>query len=154
MAVLRIRPLPAQTVPVYHALVSFLTYWFYPNPGNADYGNPKVQLLLALCVLLMAGAVGIRFWRNRQPNPITKKLSRSWAVASLWFGIVALVLTVSRVEQIQFFAMRFLWALWVIALVAYIILQVRVFRARHYQVLPRETVVDPRDPYLPGKKRR
>lgn len=134
--------------------MSFLTYWFYPNPGNADYGNPKVLLLLALCVLMIAGSFGLSAWRNRQANPVTKKLSRSWAMAALWFGVVGLVLAVSRVEQIQFIAMRFLWVLWAGFLIAYVVLQVRIFRARHYQVLPRETVVDPRDAYLPGKKRR
>lgn len=134
--------------------MDFLRYWFYPNPGNTDYGNWKVQVLMVLCALLVIGSFGIRAWRNRQQNSVTKRLSRSWPSAALWFGLTGLILVVSRVELIQFLAMRFFWVVWIGLLIAYLILQVRLFRARHYQVLPRESVTDPRDPYLPGPRRR
>lgn len=130
-----------------------LSYWFYPNPGNTYYSSPKVVLLLVVCVGLIIAAYLLRRWRSSSENPVTKKLTRTWASAAFWFGITGLVLVVSRVEGIQFFAMRFLWFLWGLALFAFAVFQWQMFRKRHYQVLPRVTVEDEREKYLPGKKK-
>lgn len=134
-------------------MTSFLTYLFYPNPGHLTYTS--VQIVIAFCVsgALIVLSFLIRFWRSRLTNAVTKKLSRSWSSASLWFGIVGLVLVVSRVEKIQFIAMRFLWVIWAILLLLAVVLQYRIFRMRHYEVMPRAGKVDPRDHYLPGKKK-
>lgn len=134
--------------------MEFLSYLFWPNPGNADYSNPKVIALLILCALLVLGSFIVRRWRAGIVNPMTKKLSRSWSGAMAWFGIAGLIMVVSRVEDIQFLAMRFLWVLWGLIALAYVLIQLRLFRARHYEVLPKETVIDPRDKYLPGKRRK
>ena len=66
---------------------------------------------------------------------MTKRLSNSWSTALLSFGVTGIVLTVARVEGIQFVAMRFLWALWAAALALYLVYQIRNFRHRHYTVL-------------------
>jgi len=134
--------------------MALLRYLFWPNPGNASYSSPKVTLLLLFCVLLIAGTFAIAAWRRKQSNPMTKKLSKSWPAASFWFGIAALLMIISRVEEIQFLAMRFLWVIWIAGVAFYIYVQIRQFRTRHYAVLPRERVLDPRDRYLPGKKKR
>jgi hypothetical protein len=95
-------------------------------------------------------SVGIRVWRGRLQNAVTKKLSRTWAAISLWFGITGVVMVVARVESIQFLAMRFLWGVWGVLLLLLVALQWRVFRMRHYQVMPRATAKDdPRAKYLP-----
>lgn len=133
--------------------MNVLTYLFYPNPGHAAYGDAAVIAALALCVGLVVLSFAIQYWRGRIQNAVTKKLSRTWSSISFWFGVVGLVLAVSRVEKIQFIAMRFLWALWALLLILIVILQWRIFRMRHYEVLPRVGKVDPRDLYLPGKKR-
>jgi hypothetical protein len=135
-------------------MLSLLRYFFYPNPGAASYTTPTQLGLLLLCAALVAASFGIGFWRKGVQNPVTKKLSRSWSSVSFWMGIVGAVLVVARVEQIQFVAMRFLWVLWVAVGLIYVYLQLRLFRAKHYEVLPRERVDDPRNRYLPGKKRR
>ncbi len=128
----------------------FLTYVFYPNPGDATYGSPSMIALFLLCGGLIALSFGIKYWRGTLRNAVTKKLSRSWPSISFWFGLVGLVLAVSRVERIQFVAMRFLWALWLLALLFAVFVQWRLFRARHYEVLPRkEAAVDPRKKYIP-----
>lgn len=134
-------------------LISALSFLFWPNPANADYGSPKVVALMILCGLLIVGAFALSFWRKRMKNPVTKKLSRSWGVAAFWFGLSGLILIVSRVEQIQFVSMRFLWVIWIAIAAFYVYIQVRLFRARHYEVLPREASVDPRSKYLPRKKK-
>lgn len=72
----------------------------------------------------------------------------------LWFGLISLVLIVSRVESIQFFAMRILWVFWGAALIFYGVFQARRFRQRHYEVLPSIVESDPRAQYLPRKKKR
>ena len=128
---------------------ALLLYIFYPNPGHLTYGSTQIIALLVLCVGLIALSFGIQYWRTRLQNAITKKLSRTWSSGSFWFGVVGLVLTVSRVEKIQFVAMRFLWIVWLGALLLIIYLQYRLFRMRHYEVLPRFKPEDPRKKYLP-----
>lgn len=134
-------------------MMPFLTYLFYPNPGQLTYSSPSVIALLIVCAGLVVLSFAIKYWRGRVQNAVTKKLSRAWSSISFWFGLVGLLLTVSRVEKIQFIAMRFMWVLWVLFLVLLVILQWRIFRARHYEVMPRVGKTDPRDQYLPGKKR-
>jgi hypothetical protein len=130
-----------------------LRYFFYPNPGNVTYGSPSMIALLALSVGLIVLSFVLRSWRAKLTNPITKKLSRSWSSVSFWFGVTGVVLVVSRVEQIQFFAMRFFWFLWLVSALVYIWFQWRQFRARHYRVLPTMTVDDPRERYLPKRRK-
>lgn len=134
-------------------MMPILTYIFYPNPGRVTYGSPEMLALLGLCAGLVVLSFVIKFWRSRLQNASTKKLSRSWSSLCLWFGVVGLVLVVARVEKIQFVAMRFLWVIWVGALLFALYVQFRIFRMKHYEVLPRVGKTDPRDQYLPGKKR-
>ena len=128
-----------------------LSYWFYPNPGGTGYGNPKVLVLIALCLLLFLASFVVSAWRKSRTNPVTRKLSRSWSRALRWFGGIGLILVIARAEGIQFFSMRILWAVWVLVCVAFIGLQMWLFRRKHYEVVPREKVDDPREKYLPAK---
>jgi ABC-type Fe3+-siderophore transport system permease subunit len=130
-----------------------LSYLFWPRPPQVGYDNPKIQLALAVATLLVVGAIAIRLWRKKLKNAQTKKLSRSWSASGAWFGCIAFLLAVSRAEDISYLSMRFLWIVWLFVLLLYVVLQVRLFRSRHYETLPRETVVDPREKYLPKKKR-
>lgn len=134
--------------------MSILTYIFYPNPGNSSYTSPTMGALLVLCLLMLVASFLIRLWRSKLQNPVTKKLSRSWASVLFWFGLVGVILVVSRVEGIQFVAMRLWWGVWFLGILAFAFLQMRLFRAKHYEVLPNMRVDDPRDRYLPGRKRR
>lgn len=133
---------------------NFFLYIFHPNPGGAAYVSPTMGTLLLLSLGLVVASFFIRMWRSKLRNAVTKKLSRLWSDAALWFGIIGVILVVSRVEGIQYFAMRFWWGVWVVALLAVVVLQLRLFRTRHYEVLPTAKIVDPREKYLPGKKKR
>jgi hypothetical protein len=86
---------------------------------------------------------------------MTKVLSRSWSTASLWYGIVGLILVVSRVEQIQFVSMRVLWVAWAFFLMLYVLFQFWQFQRRHYSV-ERGGGVAPTDydRYLPRAKKK
>jgi len=130
-----------------------LTYLFYPNPGNAHITSPKAFILLLLCAALVFASFGIRRWRSGVTNAVTRKLSRSWSMAAFWFGITGLFLVLARVEEVSYVSMRFWWAIWFAALCLYLTLQVRIFRARHYEVLPAERSEDPRAKYLPARKK-
>ena len=135
-------------------MMSFLTFLFSPNPGHLAYGSAQAVTLLCVSAGLILASFLIRYWRVRLVNAVTKKLSRSWSSTAFWFGCIGLVLIVSRIEKIQFLAMRFFWVLWVVLLILVIVIQGRVFRMRHYAVLPR--VSRPDDPsakYLPGKRK-
>ena len=132
-----------------------LTYLFHPNPGNAGYESPKSLALLALCILLVFASVGLRLWRRNLKNPVTRKLSRSWPSAAMWFGVLGILFVVSRVETVGYLSMRFLWVLWIVAFIMYLWIQWKLFRMRHYTLAQKEPLPqDPRDTYLPKKKRR
>ncbi len=131
----------------------FLIYLFWPNPANAYYDSPKAMALLVVCGLLILASFGMSFWRKRMHDGILRKLSRSWSVAAFWFGLTGLVMVIARAEQIQFVSMRFLWVLWLLVAALYLAFQIRLFRARYYQVLPTVTKEDPMGKYLPGKKK-
>lgn len=133
----------------------FLTFIFWPNPGNAHYTSPKALILLVACIALVLSSFILPYWRNRLDNPQFKKLSRSWAAASGWFGWTGLVLVIARVEEIQYVAMRFLWVLWGAALLAYLFVQYKGYRAKYYEVLPSAAPTsDARSRYLPKRKKR
>ena len=146
-------PLTLLTPTQYPLPMSILSYLFWPNPGTSSYGNTKVMMILVFCVLLILAAVAVKMWRGKQPDQMLRRLSRSWSSALLWFGVVGLVLTVARVEGIQYIAMRFWWVIWALAAAFFLYIQVRTFRMRYYQVLPTHVAHDPRDKYLPRKKR-
>jgi hypothetical protein len=130
----------------------FLIYWVWPNPGGWHYDDRKITVALVLCGALIVLSFIIRFWRSRLKNTVTRNLSSSWSRATFWFGVVAIILIVSRVEEIQFMAMRLTWALWFGALFLYLLFQFFQFRRRHYTLLERVQVVDERDKYLPHNK--
>ena len=134
-------------------MYQFLSYLFWPNPANAYYDSPKALTLLIVCGLLILLSFVISFWRKRIHNGVTRKLTRSWPSAAFWFGLTGLVMVIARAEQIQFVSMRFLWVIWLAIAVLYIALQLRLWRTRHYEVLPTVTKEDPMGKYLPGKKR-
>ncbi len=129
-----------------------LAYWFYPNLGTAPYSNPKVLTALLVSVGLIVASIIFMSLRKRLSNSVTKKLTASWPTAGILFGLIGLILAVSRAEGIQFFSMRVLWLIWVICFAIFVILQIISFKRRHYTVLKREKVKDERDRYLPKKK--
>ena len=131
----------------------WLSYLFWPNPGNAGYDSPKAMALIIACVLLVILSFIFSWWRRSNASAAVRKISKSWSTAMLWFGLIGLVLIIARVEQIQFLAMRFMWLLWGISLVLYLMVQMRVYRLRYYEVLPTKKVVDPRSKYLPKRKK-
>lgn len=133
---------------------TFLTYLFYPNPGNADYTSPKALAAIIICIVLMLAALGLSYWRKNMASGPMRKISKSWASAAFWFGLTGAILVVSRIEEIQFISMRFIWVLWTAALVWYIVWQFRNYRLRYYEVLPSTPIIDPRSKYLPKKKKR
>lgn len=129
--------------------MSFLSYLFWPNPGNALYGSPKALALLVLCGACVLISFGVRMWRRKCADPMVRKLTRSWASALLWFGASGLILVIARVEYIQFLAMRFWWLVWLVCLLLYFVFQYRIVRQRYYRVIPQDRTEDPREKYLP-----
>lgn len=138
-----------------NSLSDFFVYLFWPNPGNADYSNPKALTLMILCLVCIAASFAVRHWRKKQHNAPTKKLSRTWPSALFWFGLVGAFLVVCRVEEISFISMRIWWLVWAIIAIIYVFVQVKMFRMRHYQVLPQQKAPEEqRDKYLPKKKKK
>lgn len=130
-----------------------LTYWFYPNPGNASYDNPKVLLIFGVCAVLFLASFAISSWRKRQGG-VTRNLSRSWAPVCRWLAIIGAFLVLCRVEEIQFMSMRFLWLLWALTLIAFVLFQIWWFKKKNYTVVAKERTTDPREAYLPQEARK
>jgi hypothetical protein len=135
-------------------MTNLFSYLFEVNPGGATYAKPSMLILLGISGACILASIILRFWRRRLENPGTKRLSRSWAGTAFWFGVAGLLLVLARVEEIQFLAMRFLWIVWALAAVLYVFFQVRQFRVRHFQILPSAVRDDPREKYLPQRKKR
>ncbi|MBI3336522.1 hypothetical protein HYZ98_03075 [Candidatus Peregrinibacteria bacterium] len=134
--------------------MDIFVYLFWPNPGNAFYSSPKVIAILTFCAILVVGSFVIRWWRHHEHIARRRLLSRSWPMASLWFGLSGLVLIVARVEQIQFVAMRLWWVIWGVAIVLYMWFQVKNWHLKYYEVLPQERQRNPMEKYLPRRKPR
>ncbi len=132
----------------------FLTYLFWPNPGNASYTAPKAVVLLLLCIAAVVMSFVLPRLRARWQNVQLKKVSGTWSAALGWFGWSGLVLVICRVEEIQYLGMRFLWVIWGLALLAYVLIQVRSYRNRYYEVIPNRPTVDARAAYLPKRKKK
>ena len=133
--------------------MSIVTYLLWPNPEAVPYDNPKVMALLALCAAFIVLSFVVRRWRLRLQNTVTRRLSKSWPGALIWFGAVGLVLAVARVEQISYISMRLWWGVWLLALLFMVFVQWKRWRTMHYEVLPKEKVNDPREKYLPKRKK-
>ncbi|MFA7681450.1 MAG: hypothetical protein WCX61_00290 [Candidatus Peribacteraceae bacterium] len=131
-----------------------MTYLLWPNPGMVPYDNSKVVALFCCCGAMVVAAFILRVWRRRTTNTQLRKLSRSWSGALIWFGVIGLVLLISRTEQISYLSMRIWWVVWAVILVVYIAFQLRQFQTRYYKKLPGEHYADPRQEYLPRKKKR
>ena len=63
-----------------------------------------------------------------------------------------MALLVARAEDIQFLSMRVFWALWVLGVLGFASFQIWRFRVKHYTIVPKTYVEDPRDKYLPKPK--
>ncbi len=129
------------------------SYLFWPNPANAYYTDPNMVLMLGLGLALVVASFILRAWRGGLADHRLKKLSASWQSAAMWFGGTLIFLVICRVETIQFLAMRALVFLWAIALVAYILWQLKRFKSQYFQIVPRDRIDDARDKYLPKKRR-
>lgn len=126
-----------------------LIYWFYPNPGAVGYANTTVLALLIFCSALFLSSFVVALWRRRRENPVTKRLTRAWAPTFRWLGGLGIVLAIARAEGVQFLSMRVLWVLWALGLLVFVLFQAWKFRLRHYTIVPKDAIPDPREKYLP-----
>lgn len=130
-----------------------LSYLFWPNPGGGAYTDPHPLIALTACGLLLLGSLVLRVLRARSLSGSFRRLSQGWARAALWFGVVGLLLTVARAEEIQYVAMRFWWIVFGASAVLYMFMQWRRVQCIWYEVIPSHPVGDPREKYLPHRKR-
>ena len=136
------------------SLILVFRYLISTNPASiAHYSDSWVIGLILLSLAGVVSSFGITFWRKKLSNSVTRKLSASWSTMAFWMGIIGLVLVVARVERIQILAMPFLWVIWGAVILLYVIAQWRLFVMKHYEVMPRHLEVDPKDRYLPKKKK-
>ncbi len=122
-------------------------------PGVLPYTHPLVVAMLALSALLFVCAFFVGRVRNGLSGTM-KKVSKSWGPLLCVFGVIGVILAVSRAEGITYFSMPFLAFLWALLLIVIFMLQFLLYRRRAYVILPQQRVEDPREKYLPKPKRR
>jgi len=130
-----------------------LSYLFYPNNGTAPYSSTSVATFLVVCAVLIVVSYYLKKWISKQDNKQTRKLAKSWPSILHWYGIAGIVLAVSRAEGVLYLSMRIWWFVWGVTLVLIALLQWKKFVSKHYTVVEHVKVADPRDKYLPKKKR-
>ena len=130
-----------------------LSYLFWPNPQATTYDNPKVMAILVMCGLFVVASFVLSRWRRTKGNPVTRRLARSWPAAFVWFGVIGFILAIARVEQISYISMRVWWIVWALAAGLFAYAQWRRWRTMHYEVLPANHINDPREKYLPKRKK-
>lgn len=133
--------------------MSIAEYLFYPNLGTGSYTSTNVSIILGISALFVIASIVSRVWRKKQQNSVMRKLTKSWPSSFLWFGIVGAVLAVSRVEGIQFVSMRVWTLVWAACFLLFALFQTMKFRRRYYEVIPQVKTEDPKDRYLPKKKK-
>lgn len=133
--------------------MSFFSYLFNIFPPALDYGSVQLMPFLVLSLGLILASILLSRWRKKTSNVVTKKLSKTWPTAAFAFGFVGFILVLSRAENIQYISMRFWWVVWFVLGLLFVYLQYRVYKARHYEILPSQSSVDPREKYLPKRKK-
>lgn len=126
--------------------------FFAIGNGPVSYASLSVLLLLIPgLVLLIASFIVRPLRRNFQAS--AKALSKYWPTMLTTFGLLGIVLGVCRAEGIAFLSMPFLGALWGVLAIVILVLQTVAFRRRSYTIIPAAKIEDPRDAYLPKKKK-
>lgn len=128
-------------------------YLFYPNPGTGSYTSTSALVILGISAVFIVASVSFRVWRKKQQNSVTRKLTKSWPASLLWFGIFGFVYAVSRVEGVSYISMRLWVFVWAACFLLFVLFQTRKFKNRYYEIIPQEKKIDPKDRYLPKKKK-
>ncbi len=126
---------------------------FALTSGAHDYSSTGVASLLAVGVLLLVLSSVVRR-KRRSFQGTVKALSKTWPSALLLFGAVGVALGVCRAEGVPFFSMPLLAVLWAILLVVVASLHVFLYRKRSYTIIPSQKTIDPREQFLPKRRKR
>lgn len=123
---------------------------FDAHPQALAYADPSVAAQLVAAVAMIAAAQVLRRVRFSAGR---RGVTRTWPPSLLVFGVAGAVLAVARAEAIAWLAMPLWSALWAGLAALLAVLQAAVWRRRTYTVVPVAKQTDPRDAYLPGKRR-
>lgn len=124
--------------------------FFALSPAPLGYSSVMSWgLCVAGAVLLLLSSV-VR--RMKFPSSV-RGATRTWPALLLAYGVTGILLGVSAAEGVTFFAMPALAALWALLLIVTTVLHALFWKKRSYVIVPQERRPDPRDAYLPGKRR-
>lgn len=92
-------------------------YLFTPSiPGFPFHLSDKLYFQFG--ILLFVIALALAFFRRSLRNPVKKNLLKRWQSLTLTIGMLALVWTAFRYEDIPFFSMRiWIWVIYIIGLI-------------------------------------
>lgn len=113
---------------------SFFGYFLDPTPGP-DFGYSWHMFILS--ILLIIGAIVFNtYYKNRKKTDIPfKKLFPGVSTQMLTFGILILILTGIRYENIPYFSMRLWFAATLVVFIYYIYKNIQLWRKEYPQML-------------------
>ncbi|NIA02054.1 MAG: hypothetical protein GWP15_01595 [Nitrospirae bacterium] len=137
---------------------SFFSYLFTSNPGTAfSYYVPI--LTLALVLILSSLLFSQYYKRKKKTNFAFKRLFKKLSNRMLLFGILFLVLTAIRYENIPYFSMRILLYITALIFLYFIYRYIKIYKVdypkeKENAQAKQHVVKKEENKYLPNKKKK
>lgn len=128
-----------------------LRYYFNPNPGP-EFKYWIVMLVFAGILVVIASL--IKAYRKKTGDKILRKMLKSYPTKLIWFGAVAVLLTLVRLENISLFSMRFLWIVYFAILIYVIVGNVKTFYREYPRKVRQSLSHQVKSKYLPGQTKK
>ena len=128
-----------------------LRYYFNPNPG------PSFKYWIVMLVfagILFVSATMIKAYRSKTEDKILKKMLKTYPTKLVWFAVVAVLLTMARLENISLFSMRFLWIVYFAILFYVLVNNIKKFYKEYPRKIKQSLSHQVQSQYLPGRKKK
>ncbi len=137
---------------------SFFSYFFASNPGTAF--SYYVPVLVLSAVLILSSLVFAQYYKRKKKTDFAfKRLFKKLSNRMLLFGILFLVLTALRYENIPYFSMRILLYLTALTLLYFIYKYIKIYtvdypKEKENAQAKQHVVKKEENQYLPNKKKK
>lgn len=128
-----------------------LSYYFNTAPG-ANFRYWLVMFIFAGVLIVIASL--IKTYSQKTEDKILKKMIKTYPAKFFWFGIVAILLTVARLENITFFSMRFFWIVYFGLLIYIIVTNIKTFYREYPRKVKQSLSHKGKNKYLPTQKKK
>lgn len=109
---------------------SFFNYLFDATPGP-DFRYTWPMLILGIALLIGASIFNMHYKKRKKTDIAFKKLFAGVSTQMMTFGILIIVATAIRYENIPYFAMRIWFALIIFVFLYYIYKNIKLYRKKY-----------------------